>query len=144
MSKESRTIEIGLALVLLMGCNGAAVTPYPRTFDESLQSLSAKPIEVSALDFLKDYSTNEGVGNAKYLNNWVQVTGEVERISDRTVRLADQQWDGAFRELWCEFEPSEQDSIAELSPRVIVTIIGFASGRRGDKYIQIERCKLIR
>jgi hypothetical protein len=86
-----------------------------------------RPLEVTAVQLLSDYKSNQLRADGNYKGKVVQVNGTVRRVTNNAVEL-----EGGKYELLtvdCQFSSADAPAMASLSAGSFVTIKGVCEGK---------------
>ena len=116
-------------LVLIAG--GIAVWFYLNKPNRTVAN--EKGIEITAIQLVKDYQTNEAEANAKYLDKAIEVTGTVSQVDKNqegktTVMISSED---PMTSVFCTLKED-----AKITAGSSITIKGFCSGMLSDVRIR--------
>ncbi|MBB3057173.1 OB-fold protein [Mucilaginibacter gotjawali] len=126
---KKKIILIALA-VILVGGFGVWYYVFPYSESHHRDVVNEDAINVTSVQIVKDYQTNEKAANARYLNKAVQVTGTIlakkaDQAGNTTVTLKS---GDAFANVFCTLKPGITLGSADST----VVIKGICSGFLSD------------
>lgn len=87
-----------------------------------------KGIEVTAVQLVNDYTTNEDSANKKYLDKTVEVTGEVSLIKQDSLINVTLKSNDAFASVYCTMQGNQPKPDSGKT----ITIKGICTGKLSD------------
>lgn len=103
---------------------------------------SRADLEIMAQEILDDYRTNENIANKKYVDNVIQIKGEILDITiengNGIISLKDLKGESS---VMCHMSPEENLKVLKLQKDSVITIKGVCTGYLLD--VVLVRCIII-
>ena len=126
-----KKIIIGLLVVLLLAAGGTYYYAFVYMKNRKVDMANAESIQVTAVELVKAYQTDEASANAKYLDKIVEVSGTVNatgstQAGETTLTLASED---PFSGVFATLDATKADSAAVNQN---ITVKGYCKGFLSD------------
>lgn len=135
--KKRKTLWKILAVVLVIGI-GVAIYAYREFYRKPKDLLELQPkFSVSAVDFLKEFGTNDKAANEKYLNKVVEVNGIVKETKKDengfyTIVLGEP---SAMSSVRCSMDSAHCNMLKNISTGNNLSVKGICTGYNADELL---------
>jgi len=115
------------------------------TGKEPVPPVATKPLVLSATTLVKDYDSNELLGDEKYKGKQLQLSGEVLRVmrNDPTKKILVYLKGGEDDEILCEFASDSKAALAKVEPGKTLKLQGTCEGRRNGTLL-LANCTIVK
>ena len=139
LKNKKFTILIGFILIISIGLF-IALNLYNKPLLNIAKSTA--DLEIMAQEILDDYRTDENIANKKYVDNVIQIKGEISDITiengNGIISLKDLKGESS---VMCHMSPEENLKVLKLKKDSIITIKGICTGYLLD--VVMVRCIII-